>query len=141
MIAVLQKFYEDIIIPYTASNYEITISAPSSDEFDPTTVITSTALTKLTAFCNGTNKSTGSSQPCDQERWFEFICQTVDDGMMFDCSTLAAFLQDESYWGKKDPEMIGVMGSFAWDEEHACQLASEYEKACAILQFYKETRC
>ena len=97
-------------------------------------------IDKLKAFCNGANKSTGSSHPCDQERWFDFICQTVDDGMMFDYSTLADFLQDESYWGKKDPGFLGVMGSFAWDEEHAYQLAAEYENACILLQYYKKTR-
>ena len=138
--AVLQKFYEDIIVPYKASNHEISITEPSADEFDPRTVISSKALKKLEAFCNGANKSTGSSHPSDQERWFDFICQTVDDGMMFDYSTLADFLQDESYWGKKDPGFLGVMGSFAWDEDHAYQLASEYENACMLLQYYKKTR-
>ena len=71
--AVLQKFYEDIIIPYTASNREVYITEPSSDEFNPLTVISHEALRKLEAFCNGANKSTGSSHPCDQERWFDFI--------------------------------------------------------------------
>ena len=138
--AVLQQFYDDIIIPYAASNHEIRITEPSADEFDPTSVISSVALAKLKSFCNGANKSTGSSHPCDQERWFDFICQTVDDGMMFDFSTLADFLQDESYWGKKDPDFLGVMGSFAWDEDHAYQLAAEYENACMLLEYYKKTR-
>lgn len=138
--AVLQKFYEDIIIPYTTSNHEISITEPSADEFDPQTVISSTALEKLEIFCKCANKSTGSSNHYDQERWYDFICQTVDDEMMFDYSTLADFLQDESYWGKKDPEFIGVIGSFAWDEEQAYQLAAEYENACSILEYYKKTR-
>lgn len=137
---VLQQFYKDIVVPYAAANSEITIIGPGADEFDPRTVISNIALDKLKAFCNGANKSTGSSHPCDQERWFDFICQTVDDGMMFDYSTLADFLQDESYWGKKDPGFLGVMGSFAWDEEHAYQLAAEYENACILLQYYKKTR-
>ena len=111
--AVLQKFYGDIIVPYSSSNHGISIMEPSTDEFDPRSIITNLALAKLEAFCNGANKSTGSSHPCDQERWFDFICQTVDDGMMFDYSTLADFLQDESYWGKKEPGFFGVMGSFA----------------------------
>lgn len=138
--AVLQKFYEDIIIPYTASNHEVYITEPSSDEFNPLTVISHEALRKLEAFCNGANKSTGSSHPCDQERWFDFICQTVDDGKIFDYSTLADFLQDESYWGEKEPDCPGAMELSAWDEEHAYQLASEYENACVLLQYYKKTR-
>ena len=59
---------------------------------------------------------------------------------MFDYSTLAEFLQDEDYWGTKDSDFLGAMGHFAWDEDHAYQLASEYENACMLLQYYKRTR-
>ena len=138
--AVLQKFYEDVIKPYKETHHELNIPQPSDDIFDPKTIITEKALRKLEAFCNGANKSTGSSHPSDQERWFDFICQTVDDGRMFDYSTLAEFLQDEDYWGTKDSDFLGAMGHFAWDEDHAYQLASEYENACVLLQYYKRTR-
>ena len=57
---------------------------------------------------------------------------------MFDYLTPYKFLQDESYWGKKEEVFLGVMGHFAWDESHADQLASEYEKSCEILQYYKK---
>lgn len=138
--AVLQKFYDDIIKPYKQINHNLDIPQPSDDVFDPKTVITEEALRKLEAFCNGANKSTGSSHPSDQERWFDFICQTVDDGQMFDYSTLAEFLQDETYWGTKDSDFLGVMGHFAWGEDQAYQLASEYENACILLEYYKRTR-
>lgn len=137
---VLLQFYNDVIVPYKATDTEIIISQPSDDIFDPTTVITETALKKLKQFCSAANKSTGSSHPYDQERWFDFICQTVDDDKMIDYTTLANFLQDNSYWGEKEEDFIGVIGSFAWDEEHAFELASEYESACSILQYYKKTR-
>jgi len=137
---VLEKFYNDIIVAYLESGCEIEISEPSADLFDPKTVITDIALTKLEAFCNLANKSTGASHPNDQERWFDFICQTVDDEKIFDAGTFADFLQDESYWGKKEDGFIGVMGSFAWDADHAYQLATEYENACMLLQYYKRTR-
>lgn len=138
--AVLLKFYDDVIKPYKECGTELSISQPSDDIFDPTSVISETALKKLKLFCSAANKSTGSSHPCDQERWFDFICQTVDDGKMFDYSTLASFLQDETYWGKKPDDFIGVMGSYAWDEEHAYELAAEYENLCEILRYYKKTR-
>lgn len=134
--SVLIKFYQDVIMPYKKNNFEIEIHQPSDDIFDPKTVITDDALRKLEAFCYGANKSTGSTHPNDQERWFDFICQTVNDDRVFDSSTLAKFLQDETYWGKKDPEM----GLYAWDEEHAYQLADEYENACMLLKYYIRTR-
>lgn len=138
--AVLLQFYGDVIKPFKESGTELKILQPSDDIFDPTTVISEVSLKKLKLFCSAANKSTGSSHPCDQERWFDFICQTVDDGKMFDYSTLANFLQDEAYWGKKPDDFIGVMGSYAWDEEHAYELASEYDNLCEILLYYKKTR-
>lgn len=137
---ILLKFYDDIIEPYKKCNSSLNISKPSDDVFNPTNIISKEALKKLEAFSLAANKSTGSSHPDDRKRWFDFVCQTVDDGKMFDYSTLSNFLQDENYWGKKSSDFIGVMGKFAWDEENACELASEYENLCDVLQYYKKTR-
>lgn len=138
--SVLLNFYESVIKPYKEKNHGIEILEPSDDIFNPREIISEHALQYLENFCNCANKSTGSSHPEDQKRWFKFVCQTVDDNMMFDSTTLANFLQDENYWGKKEDDFIGVMGDFAWDEEQAWELASEYEELCAILKYYKETR-
>ena len=137
---ILRLFYNEIIKPYKESHFDIDISQLTDDIFDPRTVISEEALNKLKAFCSLANKATGSSHPCDQERWFDFICQTVDDDRIFDLDTLAKFLQDESYWGKREEGFLGAMGAFAWDEDQAWQLAAEYESACEILQYYKRTR-
>ncbi|MFR3569007.1 MAG: hypothetical protein ACLTUR_13470 [Paraclostridium sordellii] len=123
--AILLKFYNDVIKPYKERGTELSISQPTSDIFNPMSVISENALKKLKLFCNAANKSTGSSHPCDRERWFDFICQTVDDDKIFDYSTLVELLQDESY---------------AWDEKQAYKLAEEYVNACEILQYYKRER-
>lgn len=138
--SVLLQFYNDIIKPYKEQNTEINISQPSDDSFNPTSIISEEALEKLELFCNAANKSTGSSHPYDKERWFDFICQTVDDGKMFDYSTLSNFLSDESYWGKKPDDFIGGMGRYAWDKEKALELASEYESLCEIVEYYKNKK-
>lgn len=138
--SVLLQFYNDVIEPYKEQNTEINISQPSDDLFNPTSVISEEALEKLELFCNAANKSTGSSNPYDKERWFDFICQTVDDGKIFDYSTLSDFLSDESYWGKKPDDFIGGMGRYAWDEEKALELASEYESLCEIVEYYKNKK-
>lgn len=137
---ILDLFYEDIVIPYNRKHPEIEVYGPTSDMFDPLNYITDSALKKLAQFCNGANKSTGSSHPCDEERWFEFICQTVDDNKVFDYDTLYKFLIDEDYWGRKNPDYLGVKGQYAWSEEKAYELASEYEKSVRLLEFYKKTR-
>ena len=137
--SVLKLFYEEIIRPNEASYPDIVIQL-TNDEFDPRAIISDEALIKLKAFCDTSNKTTGSVHPTDQEKWFDFICQTVDDGRIFDLETLAEFLQDESYWGKREEGFLGSVGDFAWDKERAWGLAAEYEKACEILQYYKRTR-
>ena len=138
--AVLDLFYEEIIAPNSSKLKGITIIGPETDEFDPLKYISKEALDKLERFCNWANKSTGSSHPSDEERWFDFIVQTVDDDQTFDFDTLFRFLMDEDYWGKKDPSFIGVMGRFAWDEEHAGELATEYDNYVRFLKYYKDKK-
>lgn len=137
---ILELFYTDIVIPYCEKHTNIKVFGPTSDIFNPLNYITEKALNKLTLFCNAANKSTGSSHPCDEERWFDFICQTVDDNKVFDYDTLYKFLMDEDYWGRKETGFLGVMGHFAWSEEKAGELASEYENYVRLLQYYKESR-
>lgn len=137
---ILDLFYSDIVKPYSVKHMDIEIIGPTSEKFDPLNYITEKALQKLVKFCNAANKSTGSSHPCDEERWFDFICQTVDDEKIFDYDILFGFLTDEEYWGKKDPDFLGAIGQFAWDEEKGAELASEYENYVRILQYYKKTR-
>ena len=136
---VLIQFYNDVVKPYKATHSDVDISQPTDDVFDPTTIISEEALDKLRLFCNTANKTTGSAHPLDQRRWFDFICQTVDDDRIFDAGTLATFLQDESFWGKRS-SLLGAIGNSAWDKRQAEKLAIEYENACEILTYYKETR-
>ena len=135
---VLMLFYKDIVAPFKEKNHYLEIPQPTDDIFDPLTVMSEIALQKLKSFCGGANKSTGSSHPCDRVRWLDFICQTVDDESILDSTTLCNFLQDESYWGKKPHDYIGVMGSYAWDEESAYELSMEYEIISEAMQYYKE---
>lgn len=137
---ILQKFYDDVIHPYEKSGTTLNISKLTSNKFDPLSEISKLALMKLEKFCKCANKSTGSSHPEDRNRWFDFICQTVDDDRIFDYDKLARFLQDDNYWGKKPEDFIGVIGDFAWDKEKAYELASEYESLCEILIYYKKER-
>lgn len=136
----LELFYNDIAKAYGETHEGIKVVGPSSGQFDPLDYISEKALKKLTLFCDAANKSTGSSHPCDEERWFDFICQTVDDRRTFDYDTLFKFLQDEEYWGEKESGFLGVIGRFAWSEENAEELASEYDNYVRILQYYKKTR-
>ena len=138
--SLLDEFYVDIILPYKKTYSDIIIAGPTSDSFNPLDVISDKALNKLKIFCDSANKTTGSSHPDDEIRWFDFICQTVEDEKVFDYDTMYRFLMDENYWGKKENSYIGVIGHFAWDEEYAAKLASEYDDYVRILKYYKKTR-
>lgn len=136
----LIAFYNDVIKQYKEQGFDIVIDGPTDDIFDPLTIISEEALEKLKSFCNSANKSTGSAHPSDREKWFDFICQTVEDGRMFDYDTIAKFLQDKTYWGDNRAEYLGEGGQYAWSEDMAYKLADEYEYGCEILKYYKQTR-
>lgn len=138
--AVLDLFYQDIILPYLEKHPNLKAFGPTSELFDPLRYITDVSLKKLEHFCSAANKTTGSAYPSDEKRWFDFICQTVDDEKVFDYDTIYRFLMDEDYWGKKPDGFLGAMGHFAWDEEHASKLAEEYDDYVRILQFYKDKK-
>lgn len=136
--AVLMLFYNEIVVPYKKQNNYLSIPQPTDDIFDPLTIMSETSLKKLKAFCGGANKSTGSSHPCDKERWLNFILQTVEEDRILDSDTLCRFLQDEESWGKKPNDYMGVMGDYAWDEESAYELSMEYETISEAMKYYKE---
>lgn len=137
--AILRKFYNDIVEPTKKSNRLTDIVGPTNDIFSPTDYISEKALDKLKRFCNSANKTTGASHPSDRELWLDFVCQTVDDGRVFDIKTLSDFLADESYWGRRENDM-SVSGKFAWGADMANKLASEYEMLCEALKYYKVKR-
>lgn len=136
--AVLMLFYKEIVVPYEKENNYLSISQPTDDNFNPLTIMSEASLKKLKAFCGCANKSTGSSHPCDKERWLSFILQTVEEDRILDSDTLCRFLQDEESWGKKPNDYIGVMGDYAWDEDSAYELSMEYETISEAMKYYKE---
>ncbi len=129
----LEFFYQTFLYGLVIDGVEI--KQPSSDIFDPLSEISKEALDKLIMFCNLANKSTGSSHPCDRERWLDFIFQTVIDERPFDASLLQRFLSDEDYWGKVG---AGVIGKSAWSQEKAFELSIEYENYYDAMAYCKE---
>lgn len=137
---VLMLFYNEVVMPFKNNNDYLNISQPTDDKFDPLTIMSETSLKKLKSFCSGANKSTGSSHPCDKERWLSFVLQTVDEDRVIDSDILFRFLKDEEFWGTKPDDFIGVMGNYAWDEESAYELSMEYETISEAMKYYKENR-
>lgn len=80
------------------------------------------AARMLRIFSGAANKSTGASHPMDQRRWFDFIIAVHQSGQTISTDRLIRWLHEVD----------------GWDEKSAHSLASDYEKALNLLQFYDE---
>jgi hypothetical protein len=77
----------------------------------------------LRRFSDAANKSTGSSHPLDEERWFEFVAAAHRERADLDGGTLMQWLLDDE----------------GWPEDVAAELAEEYEKLISFLNFCDKT--
>jgi hypothetical protein len=76
----------------------------------------------LHRFSAAANKSTGSSHPCDEERWLEFVTAAHREKAALDASTLEQWLREGE----------------GWPEDIASELAVDYEKARSLLSYYEK---
>jgi len=83
-----------------------------------------TAAQKLRTFSAAANRSTGSSHPCDQDRWMDFIVASHRDGSRLDAHTLRRWLIEVENW----------------PAEVAQRLALEYEFGREVLAFSEGRR-
>lgn len=75
-------------------------------------------------FSSAANKSTGSSHPLDNERWFQFLFLAYDSG---DYKRLHSSLLNRF-----------MIEAFGWHEEMAYELSIEYENYLRFLDKYLE---
>lgn len=113
----LERFCHDVLKPSADSlsiRYELTKPEKSITDFMPESV-----AKKLISFSNLANKSTGSSHPCDHERWLDFLVSLDESSHSFDSEYLRRWLTEES----------------GWPDDEASELVSEYEFAMGLLKF------
>jgi hypothetical protein len=118
----VQDFGERIVGPAAADlglAVELTAGAESLEDW-----MSSASGERLRRFSRGANKSTGSSHPCDRERWFAFICGVHAEGCDLDTDKLARWLIEVE----------------RWHEEGAHDLTIEYEFARELLKHYDGSR-
>jgi hypothetical protein len=78
------------------------------------------AAAKLKRFSGAANKSTGSSHPLDERRWFEFVVSVHLAAIEVSSEKLARWLNEVD----------------GWSGETAHELAGDFEKSLALLAFY-----
>jgi hypothetical protein len=118
--AILADFVERVAAPVTNQfGFTITETKPREsvdDWFSPD------AALKLKHFSDAANKSTGSSHPMDERRWFEFLVAAHRDKAELSTSKLARWLHEVE----------------RWDEDSAHRLAGDFENSLSLLAFYDD---
>lgn len=127
---ILNLFFEEVIKPYLKKKPDIEVVNFLMGRFDPLNYISKDALDRLKTFLESVDNRFPIINDMNEEKWYGFICQTLDDNLAFDYDTLFLFLQDDEYWGN------GV----ALNENQAEFLAKEYSDCIRLLQYYKKTR-
>ena len=113
--AILEEFAARFVQPVasqTGARVELTEAEADLEQW-----MSPETARKLRRFCATANKSSGSSHPTDQKRWFDFIVSAHREGADLDYSRLHQWLHE----------------SGEWDEEHSRRLASEYAFARELL--------
>ncbi len=116
---ILMEFYNNFLQPL-CSKYSVPVET-TSDNQSMEDWVSEETYRKLKSFSRTANKSTGTSHPCDQERWFAFIVSALRHNESLDSSRLKRWLVEEE----------------GWHEDMAFQLAIEYEQGLSLLTYSK----
>lgn len=116
----LDNFYHNVLENIRIQGIEYVYD--SDGNYNILDEISNDALSCLKAFSNAANKSTGSGHPSDRERWFKFICTTVNDDRIIDSNNLTRYLHED----------------LGWSQDIAFELGCEYEFGVGLLESYKK---
>ena len=117
---ILENFLDTIVLPSIAG---LPVTAElSGDVVILKDVVGEDVAALLQKFSVLSNKSTGSSHPCDRNRWYDFLIAVQRKRISLDTDLLIHSLMEEG-----------------WSEDRAHDLAIEYEFAIGLLD-YKEGR-
>ncbi|MHA3104536.1 hypothetical protein [Acinetobacter sp. ANC 3791] len=115
----LMSFYEQLIKP-AVNNTTITIEI-TSDIVTIESVSGNEVANALRRFSSAANKSTGSSHPLDQQRWFDFLIVANQAETKPDVTLV-----------------IETLKELEWSEERAYELGLQFEFAESLLTYFRE---
>lgn len=115
---ILQKFYDEIISPFSKKvNLKIQLSQSKKTIEE---LAGEDTAKKLILFSRGANKLTGHSNPHDMERWMDFLCTSHKFKSNLSLEDLALFLEQDG-WG---------------DDEIISRLLIDYENGITLLKYH-----
>jgi hypothetical protein len=112
---VLASFLKNVlqkIDPAHGLTYEL-----SSDTIDVSRDLPGSVIQRLRQFSALANKHTGSGQPYDRDRWFDFLIESERSGSPLAAHILQRWLVEEE----------------GWEDDQASKLAEEYEYGRELL--------
>jgi hypothetical protein len=117
--AMLVEFHDNFISPVVDEiGFSVTLTSNNQTIED---WVSAESAAKLRSFSGLANKSTGSSHPNDEERWFDFIVSIVVNQEKLDTLLLRRWLIEEE----------------RWHEDIADNLAVEFSQGVRLLQYYR----
>ncbi|WP_407579566.1 hypothetical protein [Citrobacter koseri] len=116
---IITDFYNSCLKP-VALELKIDVEI-TSDSITTEDIVGVEAGNLLKQFSSLANKSTGSSHPNDQERWFAFIVETC---------------KKDKYVNASD--LVRVLCEQGWSEDSAHKLAIEYEFARDLIAYMEQ---
>lgn len=115
---IIEEFYDKFVKPVSDEMGIVTHLSTKEQTLDDW--MPSDCAIKLRTFSSTTNRSTGSSHPCDRERWFDFLVSVFNVDENFGAEELGRWLIEEDNWS----------------EDRAYDLVIEYEFAISLLKYY-----
>jgi hypothetical protein len=120
--SVLREFYDkfaQVAAEQIGMDHQLTPATKQIEDW-----VSEETATKLKVFSASANKSTGSSHPLDEQRWFGFLIAAHSEATTLDAGKLRRWLIEDE----------------GWPEDVAYDLSVEYEFARSLLAFYDENR-
>ncbi len=114
--AILEEFHDDFVVP-AAKRFGVRVRM-TADQQGLDAWLSQEAIERLEAFSTLANRTTGSTQSHDRDRWFSFLLKTHEEESRLDPAMLTHWLESQF-----------------WDPDIARDLAVEYQRGRDLLAF------
>ncbi|WP_145482906.1 hypothetical protein [Yersinia rohdei] len=118
---ILNDFYNRIVLPASSDDLFTVLLSSSVKTLED--FLDKLSIDALNKFSRLANKSTGTSHPSDEARWFEFLIKAHNASVSLDAGQLARWLSEVEQW----------------PDEIASELAINYESSRSLLKAYDKS--
>jgi hypothetical protein len=123
--AVLRLFDKDLIRPSDSflNQHNITVKKDLTGLFNPLNYLSKEAYDKLISFSQNADRT--SLPPFAEEKWYDFVIQTVNDNMVIDSASLSSIMQGKEF-----------LGQYVWTPQETYELCTRYDDESNLLKYF-----